>query len=151
MATGDTLDKCSVEMRDAIAFHIKGLHEADLPVPSADKSGANGRSRRLINPSGSSSGLGRRCFSSYVSFDVLPSTSDQRSPEDQPESSAEIMRAALAPPPSLARWVPSAVAGAAPTGFSLALLRLYLRTHAMRQQGSLRPRSRASRRPRMSG
>jgi uncharacterized membrane protein YphA (DoxX/SURF4 family) len=35
--------------------------------------------------------------------------------------------------------VPSAVAGAALTGFALALLGLYLRTPGMRKQGSLRP------------
>jgi hypothetical protein len=35
--------------------------------------------------------------------------------------------------------VPSAVAGAALTGFALALLGLYLRTPGMREQGSLRP------------
>jgi uncharacterized membrane protein YphA (DoxX/SURF4 family) len=35
--------------------------------------------------------------------------------------------------------VPSVVAGAALTGFALALLGLYLRTPGMREQGSLRP------------
>lgn len=32
-ATGDSIDECTAEMRDAITFHIEGLHEAGLPVP----------------------------------------------------------------------------------------------------------------------
>jgi predicted RNase H-like HicB family nuclease len=32
-ATGDSIDECAAEMRDAIAFHIEGLHEAGEPVP----------------------------------------------------------------------------------------------------------------------
>ncbi len=39
VATGDSIDECSVEMRDAIAFHIAGLHEAELPVPPPTSQG----------------------------------------------------------------------------------------------------------------
>ena len=33
VATGDTLDECEAEMREAIAFHIEGLRLAGKPVP----------------------------------------------------------------------------------------------------------------------
>lgn len=39
VATGDSIDECTVEMRDAIAFHIEGLHEANLPVPPPTSQG----------------------------------------------------------------------------------------------------------------
>lgn len=32
-ATGDSIDDCAAEMRDAIEFHIEGLHEAGEAVP----------------------------------------------------------------------------------------------------------------------
>lgn len=35
MATGDTLEECEAEMREAIAFHIEGLLLAGQPVPPA--------------------------------------------------------------------------------------------------------------------
>jgi predicted RNase H-like HicB family nuclease len=34
VATGDTLEECEAEMREAIAFHIEGLRLAGEPVPS---------------------------------------------------------------------------------------------------------------------
>ena len=33
VATGDTLEECEAEMREAIAFHIEGLRLAGEPVP----------------------------------------------------------------------------------------------------------------------
>ncbi len=33
VATGDTLEECEAEMREAIAFHIEGLGLAGEPVP----------------------------------------------------------------------------------------------------------------------
>lgn len=39
VATGDSIDECTVEMRDAITFHIEGLHEANLPVPPPTSQG----------------------------------------------------------------------------------------------------------------
>jgi predicted RNase H-like HicB family nuclease len=33
VATGDTLEECEAEMREAIALHIEGLRLADEPVP----------------------------------------------------------------------------------------------------------------------
>ena len=33
VATGDTLEEVEREMREAIAFHLEGLIEAELPVP----------------------------------------------------------------------------------------------------------------------
>jgi predicted RNase H-like HicB family nuclease len=35
VATGDTLEECEAEMREAIAFHIEGLRLAGEPVPPA--------------------------------------------------------------------------------------------------------------------
>jgi predicted RNase H-like HicB family nuclease len=32
-ATGDTLDECVSEMREALAFHLEGLRQEGLPVP----------------------------------------------------------------------------------------------------------------------
>ena len=34
-ATGDTLEQCEAEMREAIEFHVDGLRLADEPVPPA--------------------------------------------------------------------------------------------------------------------
>ncbi|MGH3939140.1 MAG: type II toxin-antitoxin system HicB family antitoxin, partial [Pseudonocardiaceae bacterium] len=47
-ATGAGIDECAAEMRDAIAFHIEGLHDAGEPVPPLDQPRTNGRSRRLM-------------------------------------------------------------------------------------------------------
>jgi predicted RNase H-like HicB family nuclease len=33
VATGDTLEEVESEMREAIAFHLEGLAEDDLPLP----------------------------------------------------------------------------------------------------------------------
>lgn len=33
VATGDSLDDCAAEMRDAVTFHIEGLRDAGEPVP----------------------------------------------------------------------------------------------------------------------
>ena len=35
VATGDTLEECEAEMREAIAFHIEALRLAGEPVPPA--------------------------------------------------------------------------------------------------------------------
>ena len=35
VATGDTLEECETQMREAIAFHIEGLRLAGEPVPPA--------------------------------------------------------------------------------------------------------------------
>ena len=35
VATGDTLEECKAEMREAIEFHIEGLRLAGEPVPPA--------------------------------------------------------------------------------------------------------------------
>jgi predicted RNase H-like HicB family nuclease len=35
VATGDTLEECEAEMREAIEFHIEGLRIAGEPVPPA--------------------------------------------------------------------------------------------------------------------
>jgi predicted RNase H-like HicB family nuclease len=40
VATGATPDECVAEMREAIAFHIDGLHEAGEPVPPPTSRGA---------------------------------------------------------------------------------------------------------------
>lgn len=36
VATGATVEEVEVEIRSAIAFHVQGLREDGLPVPSAD-------------------------------------------------------------------------------------------------------------------
>lgn len=33
VATGDTMEQCVAEMRDAIAFHLEGLTEDGEPIP----------------------------------------------------------------------------------------------------------------------
>jgi predicted RNase H-like HicB family nuclease len=33
VATGETADQCVSEMREALAFHLEGLLQDDLPVP----------------------------------------------------------------------------------------------------------------------
>ncbi len=33
VSVGDTLDEVKAEIRDAIAFHLKGLREDGLPIP----------------------------------------------------------------------------------------------------------------------
>lgn len=33
VATGDSVDECAAEMRDAIAFHIEGLREVGELIP----------------------------------------------------------------------------------------------------------------------
>ena len=33
VATGATLDECQRQMRDAIAFHLEGLHDTGQPIP----------------------------------------------------------------------------------------------------------------------
>ena len=38
-ATGDSIDECAAEMRDAIAFHIEGLRDAGEPVPPSTSRG----------------------------------------------------------------------------------------------------------------
>jgi predicted RNase H-like HicB family nuclease len=35
VATGETLEECEAEIREAIAFHIEGLRIAGEPVPPA--------------------------------------------------------------------------------------------------------------------
>jgi len=40
VATGNTIEECETEMRDAIAFHIEGLRLADEPVPPPISRGA---------------------------------------------------------------------------------------------------------------
>lgn len=35
VATGNTLEEVEAEMREAIAFHLDGLREDGLPIPSA--------------------------------------------------------------------------------------------------------------------
>ena len=32
-ATGDTIDECVTQMKEAIAFHLEGLAEDDYPIP----------------------------------------------------------------------------------------------------------------------
>lgn len=39
VATGDTMEECVSEMRDAIAFHLEGLVEDGDPIPEARFSG----------------------------------------------------------------------------------------------------------------
>lgn len=34
VATGSTIEEAEAEMREAIAFHVEGLREDGLPVPS---------------------------------------------------------------------------------------------------------------------
>ena len=38
-ATGDTLEECEAEMKDAIAFHLEGLAEDGGPVPEGSGPG----------------------------------------------------------------------------------------------------------------
>jgi predicted RNase H-like HicB family nuclease len=38
IATGDTLDEVKAEIREAIAFHIEGMLEDGLPIPSPTSS-----------------------------------------------------------------------------------------------------------------
>lgn len=40
VATGDTIDECTAQMRDAIAFHIEGMHDAGELIPSPNSRGA---------------------------------------------------------------------------------------------------------------
>ncbi|MGH3808157.1 MAG: type II toxin-antitoxin system HicB family antitoxin, partial [Pseudonocardiaceae bacterium] len=39
VATGDSIDECAAEMRDEIAFHIEGLHDAGESVPPSASRG----------------------------------------------------------------------------------------------------------------
>ena len=39
VATGDTLEECVSQMREAIAFHLEGLVEDGDPVPEPNASG----------------------------------------------------------------------------------------------------------------
>lgn len=40
-ATGDTVEECTAEMRDAIAFHIEGMRAVGEPVPPPTSRGRN--------------------------------------------------------------------------------------------------------------
>lgn len=52
VATGDSIDECSAEMRDAIAFHIEGLREAGEPRASVYQQRAHGGRRCLKRSNG---------------------------------------------------------------------------------------------------
>ncbi len=56
VATGDTIEQCVGEMREAIALHLEGLAEDGDPIP--EPTGPGVYVERPVVASGSSGGLG---------------------------------------------------------------------------------------------